>query len=326
MQKTPISIIIDDGCPLIHTNYYSAWAEKNEQGQPVTKDGRLLESTIPNSFLDAYIAVSKRWGIKGKLSIIPMPKSVGDIINGFPKLGHDISLVRAWIDTVNRELAPDYDFCPEVLTHMNAVDLATGQLTDLDEETWSYQQDRTTLTPYIARALSMLKEAGIDATGVTSPWSFGLKVEPEYIAAMVAAQKQVYGRSLSWYFLHCLEEKPESKPWIAYRDDEHTLVSIPSTLNDKMWQTIDCPRNDSAYITGIADDYLAPDGSGGSLIKVLDAGGWPLICTHWQSLFSNGLHTGLKVLDLVGERVEKLLGDRVTWLSSMEIARLVAAE
>ena len=321
MSKTPISIIIDDSCPLIHTNYHSAWAKKNEQGQPITADGRVLESTIPNSFLDKFVTVSHRRGFKGKMSVVPMPKHVGDILNGFP--GYDFSLVREWIDTLNRELAPCWDFSPEVLTHMYAIDLGTGEPTELDEETWSFQQDRTTLTPYLARALEMLKQAGIDATGMTSPWSFGLNVEPEYIAAMVEAQKQVFGRTLSWYFLHCLEAEPSSKPWIAHQDDSHTLVSIPSTMNDRMWQTIDCPRTDSEYINGIADDYLAADGQSGGILKVLDAGGWPLLCTHWQSLFSNGLETGLKALDLVGERIEKHLSDRVTWLSSMEIACLL---
>ena len=324
MPKTPISIIIDDGCPLIHTNYHSPWAKKNEHGEPITQDGRVLEKCIPNSFLDTFVAVSHKRGFKGKLSVIPMPKSVGDIINGFPNLGYDISLVHEWIDTLNRELGPHYDFSPEILTHGNAVDLNTGKLTNLDEETWSFQQDRTTLTPYIAKSLEMLKEAGIEATGVTSPWSFGLKVEPEYIAAIIAAQKQVFNRDLSWYFLHCLEEKPESKPWIAYQDDSHTLVSIPSTMNDKMWQTIDCPRTDREYINGIADEYITPDGRSGDIIKVLDAGGWPLLCTHWQSLFSNGLETGIKILDLVGERVQTCLSDRVEWLSSMDITRIIA--
>jgi len=321
MQKTPISIIIDDSCPLIHTNYYSAWAQKNEQGEPITKDGRRLVSTIPNSFLDKFAAVSSTRGFKGKLSVIPMPKHVGDIINGFP--GYDIALVREWIDTLNRELAPCWDFSPEVLTHMFAIDLATGEPTTVDEETWSFQQDRTTLTPYIAKSLEMLKIAGIDATGMTSPWSFGLENEPEYIAAMVAAQKQVYGRELSWYFLHCLEEKPESKPWVAHRDDSHTLVSIPSTMNDRMWQTIDCPRTDEEYINGIADEYITEDGQNGGILRVLNAGGWPLLCTHWQSLFSNGLETGLKALDLVGARIEAHLRDRVEWMSSMELARLI---
>ena len=47
--------------------------------------------------------------------------------------------------------------------------------------------------------------------------------------------------------------------------------------------------------------FLTPDGRGGKIREVLDAGGWPVILTHWQSLFSNGLETGLAVLDaLVG--------------------------
>ena len=40
---------------------------------------------------------------------------------------------------------------------------------------------------------------------------------------------------------------------------------------------------------------------------MLDAGGWPVLLTHWQSLYSNGLGTGLAVLEEVGRRVRASL-------------------
>jgi len=55
--------------------------------------------------------------------------------------------------------------------------------------------------------------------------------------------------------------------------------------------------------------------------EVLDAGGWPVIVTHWQSMFSNGTETGLAVLDEVGRRVARSLKDEVKWMTCMEIAR-----
>lgn len=48
------------------------------------------------------------------------------------------------------------------------------------------------------------------------------------------------------------------------------------------------------------------------------------ILTHWQSLFSNGLESGLAVLDELGRRVQEHLSDEVEWLSFSEIARLTA--
>lgn len=318
-EKTPIAMIIDDSCPLVHTMYESAWVKKNDLGQPVNEAGELLKETIPNDFVRRFCDVADRWGLAGKLSVVPMPKGKGDIVNGIP--GYPYALVQEWIDLFQTRLAARFAFSPEILTHMYALDLETGEFTDLDEETWSFRQDRTGLTPYIAKAFSLLKAVGIDATGVTSPWCFGLEVEEEYKAAIAAAQEQVYGRRFSWYFLHCLEGKPGSKPWIALEDGDRTLVSIPSTLNDKMWQTIDNSCNTDEFVSSIADGYLTADGKDGDILKVLDAGGWPLLCTHWQSLFSNGQETGLKVLSLVGERVQKHLSHRVVWCSADELAQ-----
>ncbi len=48
--------------------------------------------------------------------------------------------------------------------------------------------------------------------------------------------------------------------------------------------------------------------------------------THWQSFFSNGLETGLAVLDLLGKRVHSALGGEVQWTSCMELTEQAIAE
>jgi len=58
--------------------------------------------------------------------------------------------------------------------------------------------------------------------------------------------------------------------------------------------------------------------------RVLDAGGWVICIMHWQSLFSNGLETGLAVLDEFGGRVQKTLADEVEWLNATEMAQRTA--
>ncbi len=209
-----------------------------------------------------------------------------------------------------------------MLTHNFAVNLSAGGYFDEGESPWSQKQDRSTLTPYLTKAMEYLKAAGFDATGVTSPWTFGSDVEDEYIAAIVAAQRKVYGRHLSWYFLHTLHDKLESKPWIAFQEGNTTLVSIPSTVNDFWWETIDSPRSDQEFVEHIADAILASDGRGGKIREVLDAGGTPILLTHWQSLFSNGLETGLAALDVVGRRVNETLAGEVEWRTCSELMRL----
>jgi hypothetical protein len=319
--RTPIALIVDDSCPLVHV--YRCHKEDVNHEPPVTKDGRPLLDLIPNPFLDRFCDVVEEHGITGKFSIVPAPGGQGDIVRGIA--GHDPALTRQWVETAKRRLGSRFDFCPEGITHNLAVNLAEGGYFDQGESEWSQTQTRETLTPYLIHQLAMLKEAGVDATGVTSPWVFGIKVEPEYMAAIAAAQRAVYGRGFSWYFLHMIYDRPELKPWIALATPEHTLVSIPATVNDVWWQTIDSPRSDTAFVNSIADQVLTADGRGGRLREVVDAGGWPVLLTHWQSLFSNGTESGLAVLSEVGRRISRALADEVEWVTCMELARRTVA-
>ena len=78
----------------------------------------------------------------------------------------------------------------------------------------------------------------------------------------------------------------------------------------------------SKYISSIADLLITEDGASGEIIDVLNRNSWPILITHWQSLFSNGLGTGLKALNEVGRRIEKNLADRVEWMSAEQLMRL----
>jgi len=48
--------------------------------------------------------------------------------------------------------------------------------------------------------------------------------------------------------------------------------------------------------------------------------------THWQSLYSNGRRTGLRVLDEVGRRVRAAWGEDIRWLKCSDLASEVAAD
>jgi len=122
-----------------------------------------------------------------------------------------------------------------------------------------------------------------------------------------------------------LHDRPDARPWIAYRQEDTTLVAIPSTVDDFWWQTIDSSRSDEAFIQEIADSMLTTDGRGGKIRSVINGGGWPVLLTHWQSLFSNGLETGLRALDELGRRITLALGDEVEWVSCLEMASRVEA-
>ena len=317
-MRTPISIIIDDSAPGIHV-YQCHCADVHHR--TTTQDGRPLLEFIPNSFLEPFSEVAERRGLAGKLSIVPNPGGRGNIPDEIE--GVSPADARAWLDLVRDRLSARFDFSPEMITHNLTLDLTTGEFLPLSENDWSQTQDRTTLTPYIAHALSLLKQAGVEANGVTSPWRFAGDVLAEYEAALVAAQQQVYGRRRSWYFLHSRTLEQGARPWVAIAEGESLLVSVPSTCGDAFWQTIDTPRTDEELISQVADQLLTADGRGGEIRKLLDGGGWPIIVTHWQSLFSNGLGTGLQALDEVGRRVQEQLAGEVVWCSCAELCERV---
>jgi len=318
-----VALLVDDPTPVLHLYRHHVYELEPAKAGTPAGDGRPLAETIPNAFLTKFCDVVAERGIKGKFSIVPAPASQGDVVRGIA--GHPVELTREWMREVRR-LAPFMDFGPEMINHSYALDLATGTLLPETEHAWSQHQTRATLTPYIARALALLQEAGIDATGVTSPWMFGEAVEDEYVAAIAAAQHEVYGRTLSWYCLKWGEDRPDGKPWVAFRDGGRTVVSTPFTVDDRFWDTIwKYGPLDRAAIGALADAYVTTDGNHGAIPRCLAAGGWPGITAHWPSLWSNGHETGLAVLDEVAARVNRMLADRVEWMSCLDMARLVTS-
>lgn len=301
----PIALLVDDSCPFIHVYRYHR-VEVHHQ-PPITKDGRVLLDIIPTSFLEAFCDVCEQWGLAGKFSIVPSPAARGDVVRGIK--GFPPEETHAWLDMARRRLGPRFDFTPEGITHNLAVDLATGDPLPVSENEWSQTQTRETLTPYLVRQLTLLKEAGIDANGFTSPWVFGIQVEMEYIAAMVAAQWQVYGRRHSWYFLHMIYNRPGVVPWVAYADGQSRLVSIPATVPDLCWETIENASADPEEIAHRLYEHT---------MKVAEEGGVPIVLTHWQSLFSNGLSTGLHALERYARRIAE--SGHFIWRKCSELA------
>ena len=313
-MKKPISLIIDDPAPRVFV-YYEHAAKR------VTDDGRPLLNAVPNSFLLDFCDVMERFGLRGKFSVVPMPGGRGDIVHGIP--GFPDSEIREWLDTVRTRVAKQFSICPEMLTHAQAVDIAGGGFLDVNEKVWASTQNVSTLTPYIAKALALLRDAGLEASGVTSPWDFGIEVEPEYVRAISDAILQVYGRKDCWYFLRSRRHVPNALPWVALSEGDRHVVSVPATASDHFWQTMHTTDTSAAYISRIADSLITADGSSGEIIDIIAGGGWPILIAHWQSLFSNGLGTGLKVLAEVAARIEAHLSDRFEWMSGEEIMRLV---
>jgi len=316
MDKTPISIIIDDPAPIMSV-YYA------HRSSDFTDDGRPIIEYVSNEFLVAFCDIAEKYNIKGKFSVVPMPGNRGDIVNGIPGVPYE--QIAAWLDIVRCRIMPGFAVGPEMLTHHKAVDLETGAALAMDERVWSRTQNRSTLIPYISKALSLLRDVSIEACGVTSPWDFGIEVEDEYVAAISQAVWDVNSQGTAWYFLRGLHHRANAKPWLAYDENGRCVVSIPATTSDHFWQTINSARTDDEYISSLADALITEDGGAGEIITVLETGGWPILLTHWQSLVSNGLGTGLRALEETARRIAKNVSGQVEWKSFLEIMDTVAA-
>ena len=180
----------------------------------------------------------------------------------------------------------------------------------------------------MALSLKMLDEVGLTPTGVTSPWTTGNEVEEDYAAAISRAFYEVFGSKDAWYFLHHSDPNdPNAHPAVTKYEDGRRIVSIFATFSDDFWQCINTPDKSEAFIRSVADFYISEDGTKGELIRQLNGGSiWPVMITHWQSLYSNGLYTGLRALDLVGQRIQKHLSDRVEWVDFTQLMNLSLAE
>lgn len=314
-MRIPVSLIVDDPAPIISVYHEHA-------NNRTTTDGRPLVPTFSNELLCRFCDVVEKRGIKGKFSVIPMPGNKGDIVNGLE--GVDKVKLDEWLNTVKTRLLPFFSIGPEMLTHHKAVDLTTGEALSMSERDWAATQDRTTLIPYISKALGILRDAGFSPIGVTSPWDFGIEVEDEYEASISRAVYDTCGSREAWFFLRGLRNVPGAKPWVALSREGRTLVSIPNTLKDCTWQTINCPDVSDEYVSRVADEIITADGREGEFVRVLQTGGYPIILSHWQSLMSNGLGTGIRVLDEMARRINTHYSDKVEWMSFEQLMRLVA--
>ena len=310
MKKIPISLVVDDPAPFISVYYY-------HRKPPVTLDGRELVKYVPNEFMERFCKLVERTGIKGKFTIIPAPAYLGDVVRGIE--GFPPEETQKWMDMAKKYLDGKFSFGPEILTHVNAMDIETGEDLGEYEWHWSQRQTRQTLTPYISKSLEILKEAGVDSTGIVCPVDFGIQVLDEFEDSAMTSMKNVYSKDQSWYFLHLIYDTPNVKPWVALEKDGKKLVAIPGNVDDFFWQTIHNSDTSEEFIESVASTFISPDGKSGKIIDAINNGCHPVFLSHWQSLYSNGLETGFKALERVVERINTFLSDKCYWASFEEI-------
>jgi len=234
-----------------------------------------------------------------------------------------------FLKVVRERIAPRFDITPEILTHFSAYRL-TGGFQHLYEDEWVARASVAEMTDYFELAFEILRDVGLPANGMTSPWSTGKKNEADYARAIGDAQWRVHQRAITWYFLHCLGGKPPRGPSVSHRNPEtqQVVVSIPATTNDAFWDTqkpmATTRRAARAAAKAGVDALLSAEGTSGRIPDVIAQNCPVTLLTHWQSLYSDGTCAGLDGLELLLGRLRKRYGDDLAWTTCSEMAARTA--
>ncbi|MCS7223175.1 MAG: hypothetical protein NZ959_01255 [Armatimonadetes bacterium] len=330
LLRTPISLIIDDSCPVINKAWFwieqrHQWRMKQAKEEPPSGWERhydklaIMPRLIPSEFAREFGEWCASEGIKGKFSFIPYPAGIGRVDQGFPKEFPRDELDR-WIDIVQTIIAPNFDITPEMITHTRVMDLKTDRLTDEWEQFEWCDPPINLLTDYIGKALKMLQKAGIRCDGVTSPGGFGGKKEPDYARAVLEACQSVWGIATPFYFLHVWTDRlPEIPLWWVNQEKGEAVGSIIGCTDDWFGAT--------GWDLSDPDLFITESLGGGRLVEVIQSHRPAIMVGHFPCFYANQ-RVGFQTLKTVKKRLDSLdpSGTRLIWMKTSEIARYQMAK
>ncbi len=306
--KTPISLIIDDGAP-VDPLFYEI-------------PGYETPFLVPAEFTRRVAETFDRFDLRGKITIIPMPSCLGRIDQSLKRVPQDH--LEAFLKLVRERIAPRFDITPEFLTHLRAYNLKTGEYQHIYEDVWISQAPLEEIVEYFVLAFTILKNVGLMATGITSPWVSGIDVEKKYAQALAEAQWKTFERKLTWYFLQMTGWGKPRQCSVEYEALERgqVVVSVPANAEDIFWSMERPTREERLrFINDGIDRVVSADGRSGRIRELIESGNPVVLLTHWQSLYTQGTALGLDGLCALAERIQKVFGNSLEWVSCSELAR-----
>ena len=309
----PIALLVDDGAPVNPMFFH---------------DPPYAHSLImPNSLARDFGDLCGEHGVRGKFSVLPMPCCLGSIEEGLAHV--PARHLAEFLKIVRERIAPRFDITPEILTHLAAYRLSGG-FCHVYEDEWVAGAATAEIADYVTLALEILRDVGLPASGVTSPWTAGDRNEPEYARAIGDALWRVHRRAVAWYFLHAFDRGPAGRPSVTCRNPEtgQAVVSVPAATADPFWDTqrpsSGTRRAARAAARAGVDALLAADGRTGRIPDVVARNCPVTILTHWQSLYSDGTCAGLWGLEVLLRRLRKRYSDDLAWITCSALAEQAA--
>jgi hypothetical protein len=326
-NRSPVSLIIDDSTCLVNLAHFGIPQFGEVFPDQYKQDWRKLPREIPDSFVREFGEWSHDNGVKGKYSIVPYPACTGWVnrfIPGWTKreLEDSLKLVRELI-------MPNWDIHPEMVSHTRVIDIKTGRPypypTPEYMENWEWSQTKSAdeLATYQAYALAILKDAGLNCEGLTTPGGYGSKNQNNLALGTMDAVREVFGAEIPHYFRDLFTEKDKSvAPLVLHPSgldgtDPKCVVSIIGCTEDWFgdWDGLH---------PGGADKMITKDLTSGRLVDVIDSGEPAIMVCHWPGLYFNGEHIGFDILKEVKSRLDQKY-DNLIWMKLSEISRYWAA-
>ena len=327
-NRPPVSLIIDDSTCLVNLAHYGIPQFAEIFPDQYKQDWRKLPREIPDSFVREFGEWSHENGVKGKYSIVPYPACTGWVNRFIP--GWTKRELEECLKLIREIIVPNWDIHPEMVSHTRVIDIKTGRPfpspTPEYMENWEWSQTKSAdeLAAYQAYALSILKEAGLQCEGLTTPGGYGSLNQNNLALGTLDAIRDVFGAEIPHYFRDLFTEKGKSvSPIVLHPSDLNgtnpkCVVSIIGCTGDWFgdWDGLNA---------GGADRYITEDLLSGRMIDVIDSGEPAIMVCHWPGLYFNGEHVGFNILKQVKKRLDQKY-DNLNWMKLSEIARYWAAK
>ena len=178
------------------------------------------------------------------------------------------------------------------------------------------------MADYLSFALGILKNAGLECEGITTPGGFGNQALPELAQGTLQACRSVYSAEIPHYFRHLYTDDRSVAPRVEYASgltgsDPQCVVSIVGCTGDWFggWDGL---------TPGSVDKFITADLQAGRLPEVIERGEPAILVCHWPGIYYNGEKVGFRIFQETVRRLHARY-DNLVWMKLSEIARYWAA-